>query len=100
MNKKILFLIIPIVILSLSSTLILSGTVFAAKGGKTKCTTIKDGTIEYGRVGDPNTEIIPIGYDKWGYNYQAHMFNGWYWNNQRPEPAYTKDTIDQAPSKT
>jgi len=64
------------------------------------CAKIQDGTIEYGRVDDLNTETIPIGYDKWGYNYQAHMFNGYYWNNQRPEPAYTKDTIDTAPSKT
>ena len=62
--------------------------------------TIQDGTIFYGRVGTPDTETISIGYDQWGYNYQAHLFNGWYWNNQRPVPAYTKDTIDQAPSKT
>lgn len=40
------------------------------------CAKIQDGTIYYGRVGTPNTEIIPIGYDQWGYNYQAHMFNG------------------------
>lgn len=38
--------------------------------------------------------------DEWGYNYQANMFNGWYWNNQRPDPAYTKDTIGEAPSET
>lgn len=49
------------------------------------CATIKDGTIEYGRVGDPDTNIIPIGYDMWGYNYQAHMFNGYYDNNSRPD---------------
>ncbi len=62
--------------------------------------TIQDGTIEYGRDGDTNTEIIPIGYDLWGYNYQAHMFNGWFYNSVRPDPPYTKDTIDLAPSKT
>jgi len=60
------------------------------------CTTIQDGVLTYSN----SNEIIPIGYDKWGYNYQAHMFNGWYWNNARPESAYTKDTIDQAPSNT
>lgn len=74
--------------------------VMAAKPDKLTCATIKDGTIEYGRVGDPNTEIIPIGYDQWGYNYQAYLFNGWYHNSPRPEPPYTKDTIDTAPSKT
>ena len=26
------------------------------------------------------------GYDEWGYNYQANMFNGLYWNYSRPEP--------------
>lgn len=26
------------------------------------------------------------GFDKWGYNYQAHIFNGLYWNYSRPEP--------------
>lgn len=25
-------------------------------------------------------------FDKWGYNYQAHLFSGLYWNNSRPEP--------------
>lgn len=63
---------------------------------KKDCTTIQDGVLTY----SDSNEIIPLGKDKWGYNYQAHMFNGWYWNNKRPEPAYTKDTIDTAPSKT
>ncbi len=49
------------------------------------CATIKDGTIEYGKVGDSSTEIIPIGYDQWGYNYQAHLFNGRYCDNDRVE---------------
>ncbi len=56
--------------------------------------TIQDGTIQYGRVGDPDTEIIPIGYDRWGYNYQAHMFYGFYENNARPDPPVTEsDTM-------
>ncbi len=60
------------------------------------CTTIQDQVLTY----STSTDIIPLGFDKWGYNYQGLMFNGWYWNNTRPEPAYTKDTIDKAPSKT
>jgi hypothetical protein len=37
------------------------------------CATIKDGTIL-------RTDGVPIvlGYDEWGYNYHAHMFNGYY----------------------
>jgi hypothetical protein len=50
--------------------LITAGTVMAAK---TKCTTIQDGIL-LTSAGD----VITTGYDKWGYNYQAHMFNGGY----------------------
>ena len=56
------------------------------------CSTIKDGVIEYGRFGDPNPDIIPIGYDTWRYNYQAHMFNGYYDNYSRPEVLVTEGT--------
>jgi len=56
--------------------------------------TIQDGTITYGRWNDPSDEIIPIGYDQWGYNYQAHMFYGFYENNLRPEtPVTESDTM-------
>jgi hypothetical protein len=39
----------------------------------TKCTTIQDGTL----LASDGTTIM-TGYDQWGYNYQAHMFNGGY----------------------
>ena len=37
------------------------------------CTTIQDGTL-LTSAGD----VIEMGYDQWGYNYQARMFNGTY----------------------
>ena len=37
------------------------------------CTTIQDGVLLTSAG-----EIITTGYDEWGYNYQAHMFNGGY----------------------
>ena len=37
------------------------------------CTTIQDGTLL-----TSDGAVIPLGYDEWGYNYQAHMFNGGY----------------------
>jgi hypothetical protein len=40
---------------------------------KVKCATIKGGTIFAS-----NGDVIEVGYDVWGYNYQAHMFNGFY----------------------
>lgn len=38
-----------------------------------ECTTIQDGTLE-----TSDGQTITPGYDFWGYNYQAHMFNGGY----------------------
>ena len=49
----------------------------AAKPGA--CATIQDGTIT-DSAGNP----VVLGYDKWGYNYQAHMFNGYADNYSRP----------------
>jgi hypothetical protein len=40
------------------------------------------------------------GFDEYGYNYNAHMFNGYYYNYLRPEIPWTKDNIDGAPSDT
>lgn len=44
------------------------------------CAYIKDGTIM-----DKLYNPIKLGYDKWGYNYEAHMFNGFYGNYTRPQ---------------
>ena len=49
----------------------LATTSFAAP--KQACTTIQSGTL----LTSDGMVIIP-GYDKWGYNYQAHIFNGYY----------------------
>ncbi len=55
---------------------------------KSTCDTIQGGTLL-----DKNGKIITTGYDAWGYNYQARMFNGLYGNFSRPEPPYTDDTL-------
>ena len=45
-----------------------------AKGkAKQQCESIQDGNI-MNTLGDP----VYTGFDQWGYNYQAHMFNGMY----------------------
>jgi len=46
---------------------------------KPNCTTIQDGTL-YASTG----ELLTTGYDEFGYNYQAHMYIGYYGNYQRP----------------
>lgn len=38
-----------------------------------QCTTIPDGVLL-----TSDNEIIKVGYDKWGYNYQARIFRGYY----------------------
>src|SRR5215211_2423545 len=40
--------------------------------------------IQGGSIIDSTGNTIRTGYDKWGYNYQAHMFNGIYENFTRP----------------
>ncbi|MFC1622575.1 hypothetical protein ACFL1Y_01085 [Patescibacteria group bacterium] len=45
---------------------------------KDKCTTIQSGTL----LASDGT-VIETGYDSWGYNYQGHMFNGFYCDSYR-----------------
>jgi hypothetical protein len=40
--------------------------------------------IKGGKILDTAGQIIGLGYDAWGYNYEAHMFNGLYANYGRP----------------
>lgn len=42
-------------------------------------------TIQSGELLASDGSVIEIGFDSWGYNYQAHLFNGWYDNSSRPE---------------
>jgi hypothetical protein len=50
----------------------------ALAGGPKGCTSIQSGTLVDG-AGNP----IVTGYDQFGYNYQAHMFNGTYDSSDR-----------------
>lgn len=71
-TKTIAFLAIAAVVMSVAAM----GAVMAAK--KDTCTTIQDGTLL-----TSDGEVITTGYDQWGYNYQAHMFNGYYCDSYR-----------------
>lgn len=44
-----------------------------AANPKTECTSIQDGLIV-----NSDGDVIYTGFDEWGYNYQAHLFNGYY----------------------
>ena len=63
--KKLLTLTIVLIVTAL--VLVVSNTAMA------QCTTIQDGVLL-----TSDGELITPGYDVWGYNYQAHMFNGGY----------------------
>jgi len=61
------------------------GPVFAADS----CQTIQNGTII-----DANGRPVSTGYDMYGYNYQAHIFNGFLENYSRPAtPVTESDTV-------
>ena len=68
--KKTYFIFAIIFVLELGSAVI----AVKAKGGQNDiCATIQSGTL---LTSDGRT--ITTGYDEWGYNYQARMFNGTY----------------------
>jgi len=69
-KKFVIFLSGTLALFFLSTTL-----VFA----KTQCA-----TIDLGSITDINNNVITLGYDQYGYNYQAHMFNGFADNYSRP----------------
>ena len=54
------------------------GSLAKKGGGNAGCATIKDGTIT-----DIKDNLITTGYDEFGYNYQAHLFNGRYCDYDR-----------------
>ena len=50
-------------------------------------------TIQDGTITDIKGNPISVGYDQWGYNYQAHMFYGFYNNYNRPDDLATNGTM-------
>jgi hypothetical protein len=68
--KKLMFVLMLLVLLAVPSTALAEGP---KDNGCDGCTTIQDGTLL-------RSDGVPItlGYDEWGYNYQAHLFNGGY----------------------
>jgi hypothetical protein len=67
-------------ILVLSLILIVTLLLVVPLSASAACTTLKDGVLTYSPrhylFGTP----IPVGFDPYGYNYQAHLFNGSYAN--------------------
>lgn len=77
MKKAIIALFVMLVI-SAGMVMAAKPTSFDSNGVEeawqhTSCTSIQDGTLLAS-----DGSVITTGYDQWGYNYQAHMFNGGY----------------------
>lgn len=98
MKKTMLITLLVLIALLLTSTVVFAYKpvrVDSAKnktgGENTSCTKIQDGTLK-ASDGTP----ITTGYDKWGYNYQAHMFKGGYCDAYRDAAwcqPYKDDTL-------
>jgi hypothetical protein len=82
--KKLLFASLLLTLLIIPSTV---GAQPPCKKDGT-CTTIQDGTL---LTSDGN--VIATGYDDWGYNYQAHLFNGTYCDAYR-DAAWCQPYVD------
>ncbi|MBN1583446.1 MAG: hypothetical protein JXA89_22240 [Anaerolineae bacterium] len=66
--KRTMFVLAALILILVPSTV---GAKGPCKGQE--CTTIQDGTLL-----TSDGRVITTGYDEWGYNYQAHLFNGGY----------------------
>lgn len=85
MKKQGFVLVIVLLALTWTSTLVLADKPVAVDSSGVEvawensgCTKIQSGTL---LASDGN--VIETGYDQWGYNYQAHMFNGKYCDSYR-----------------
>jgi len=86
MKKKLFTLFVVLMILAFSATLAQA----QPNSGGPACVTIKDGTLT-----DSAGNLLVLGYDQFGYNYQAHMFNGTYDSSDRTlDGTYWGDTGD------
>jgi len=68
--KRLMIPLVVLVLLAIPTVAMAGGACGQGNGG---CTTIQDGTL----YRSDGVLIVP-GYDEWGYNYQAHLFNGGY----------------------
>jgi len=87
LREKTTTLLIAIFMISMMAAV----SVMAKKGG----TTIQDGILT-----DTHGNLLVLGYDAYGYNYQGHMFNGWYHNVGRPPVPWTEASLIAAGKST
>lgn len=69
-----------LVITVLIAIILVSTITMPVYAGKPDCTRIQDGILTYSSGHYLAGEPLQVGYDPYGYNYQAHMFKGSYFN--------------------
>jgi hypothetical protein len=93
MKKLFLFIFMFAIIMACEETSLKDGLtnqqdesiLKAGKKNKQPCTTINSGELLAS-----DGSVIEVGYDKWGYNYQARLFNGYYCDAYR-DAAWCQD---------
>lgn len=97
MKKKVLVVLVVLLALGLTTSVVLAdpptkvdsnGVEVEWKDSGSQCTKIQSGTLLRS-----DGVTIQTGYDEWGYNYQAHMFNGGYCDAYR-DAAWCQDYKD------
>lgn len=91
--RKILAILVALIMILVAFGMV-GGNAAAMGGKKAECTTIQDGILEYSTGHYLEGEKLEIGYDPYGYNYQAYMFKGSYANvylGRDGFPAYEGD---------
>ena len=91
MFKKITFVLLVLVLLLTTTTTALADPPPPDKNG---CTKIQDGVLKYSASHYLEGQPLVVGYDAYGYNYQAHLFSGSYANvylGGADFPPYTGD---------
>ncbi|WP_292485606.1 hypothetical protein [Methanohalobium sp.] len=73
MKRKLTLLIVTVLVMLMST-----GIALAQSNNQKDCTTIQSGEINYSD--NHYLDTVHVGYDIFGYNYQAHMFKGSYAN--------------------
>jgi len=77
--KKIILSSLVLGLILATAGIALAGVGKGGVGTAKVCTTIQDGILKYSN----SDELLILGFDEWGYNYQGKMFSGRYCDSDR-----------------
>lgn len=85
-----------IILMGVAATIATIGIASVASAKPSACTTLQEGVLKYPATHYLAGQPIPLGYDAYGYNYQAHQFEGSYTNSYLGGAGYPHYTGDDA----